>query len=478
MTNSTSSLLTQARSALSKGDKKAAIYWANKVLESEPQNITATMILAGTADSLQGTVGYLNRVLQLNPSHPQARQGLEWANAKAVETSTKLDLNQVWQPPVVAQPITPPLSSASSTQPAAAPVQQPAPATQTTKPPAQRKKVSPVLAFIPWLLGALVIAFAIFYFLGGSSAVMGLLNQNFAKSDEVTFSPAMETAVVQTASVIQATQYMQLTQAAEYNEALLFLATQQEQERLAALPTEAPPTATTAPPTAVPPTTVPSTETQLQPTANEVETTPTPAALAEASATETLPTAIMLPTETPDPSAPTAVPVVQITPIESYSPPPPVVDNGIVVVVPNPNPVEISPEVQAPQPAPQPAPVQPVSGDFWIDINLSQQMVYAYSGDTLLNSFVVSTGTWETPTVTGQYRVYVKYRYADMTGPGYHLPDVPYVMYFYQGYGLHGTYWHSNFGTPMSHGCVNLATPDAAWLYERSSVGTIVNVHY
>jgi lipoprotein-anchoring transpeptidase ErfK/SrfK len=65
-----------------------------------------------------------------------------------------------------------------------------------------------------------------------------------------------------------------------------------------------------------------------------------------------------------------------------------------------------------------------------------------------------------------------------MSGPGYYLPDVPYIMYFYKGYGLHGTYWHNNFGTPMSHGCVNLTIPDAAWLYNFSSVGTVVNVHY
>jgi lipoprotein-anchoring transpeptidase ErfK/SrfK len=51
-------------------------------------------------------------------------------------------------------------------------------------------------------------------------------------------------------------------------------------------------------------------------------------------------------------------------------------------------------------------------------------------------------------------------------------------MYFYKGYGLHGTYWHSNFGTPMSHGCVNLTIPDAQWLYNWASVGTLVNIHY
>ena len=117
-------------------------------------------------------------------------------------------------------------------------------------------------------------------------------------------------------------------------------------------------------------------------------------------------------------------------------------------------------------------------GSRWIDVDLTNQMVYAYEGETVVNSFLVSTGTWLTPTITGQYKVYVKYRSAPMSGPGYYLPDVPYIMYFHGDYGLHGTYWHSNFGTPMSHGCVNLRTDEAGWLYNWASVGTLVNIHY
>lgn len=113
----------------------------------------------------------------------------------------------------------------------------------------------------------------------------------------------------------------------------------------------------------------------------------------------------------------------------------------------------------------------------WIDVDLSQQMVYAYEGNQVVNSFLVSTGTWRTPTVTGKFKIYVKYRFADMRGPGYYLADVPYVMYFYKGYGLHGTYWHNNFGTPMSHGCVNLRTDEAGWLFNWAPIGTLVNVH-
>ncbi len=65
-----------------------------------------------------------------------------------------------------------------------------------------------------------------------------------------------------------------------------------------------------------------------------------------------------------------------------------------------------------------------------------------------------------------------------MAGVGWYLPDVPYVMYFYKGYGLHGTYWHNNFGTPMSHGCINFRIEDAAWVYDFTAIGTLVNLHH
>ena len=78
----------------------------------------------------------------------------------------------------------------------------------------------------------------------------------------------------------------------------------------------------------------------------------------------------------------------------------------------------------------------------------------------------------------GSYTIQRKYVSTRMTGPDYDLPGVPYTMYFYQGYALHGTYWHSNFGQPMSHGCVNMRTSDAEWLYQFAPVGTAVRVQY
>ncbi len=118
------------------------------------------------------------------------------------------------------------------------------------------------------------------------------------------------------------------------------------------------------------------------------------------------------------------------------------------------------------------------SSGKWIGVNLSTQTLTAYEGQTAIFTARVSTGTQWTPTVAGTYSIYVKYTSAPMSGPGYYLPNVPYVMYFYRGYGIHGTYWHSNFGTPMSHGCVNMATEDAQWLFNWAPVGTKVVTHY
>jgi lipoprotein-anchoring transpeptidase ErfK/SrfK len=50
-------------------------------------------------------------------------------------------------------------------------------------------------------------------------------------------------------------------------------------------------------------------------------------------------------------------------------------------------------------------------------------------------------------------------------------------MYYSGGFAIHGAYWHENFGTPVSHGCVNLRVPEAKALYDWASVGTRVVVN-
>jgi lipoprotein-anchoring transpeptidase ErfK/SrfK len=117
-------------------------------------------------------------------------------------------------------------------------------------------------------------------------------------------------------------------------------------------------------------------------------------------------------------------------------------------------------------------------GGKWIDIDISSQTLRAYQGNTAVRSMVVSTGIARYPTPTGRFRILSKYPSVTMSGPGYYLPGVPHTMFFYGGYAIHGTYWHNNFGTPMSHGCINLTRADAAWLYGWSPVGTLVVIHW
>ena len=105
----------------------------------------------------------------------------------------------------------------------------------------------------------------------------------------------------------------------------------------------------------------------------------------------------------------------------------------------------------------------------WIEVILDRQLVIAWEGNVAVRSMLASTGTAQHPTVRGNFRIYQKFINAPMQGPGYYLPNVPYIMYFYQGYGFHGAYWHTAFGTPMSHGCVNLSLADAAWLFDWAS---------
>lgn len=125
-----------------------------------------------------------------------------------------------------------------------------------------------------------------------------------------------------------------------------------------------------------------------------------------------------------------------------------------------------------------------------IYIDLTNQRLSAYEGDRLVYSFLVSTGLWgRTP--TGDFRIWIKLRYTRMSGGNkaigtyYDLPNVPYTMFFYNdqvpkrsGYGLHGTYWHNNFGHPMSHGCVNMKTEEVALLYAWVHPETKGNLTY
>lgn len=112
-----------------------------------------------------------------------------------------------------------------------------------------------------------------------------------------------------------------------------------------------------------------------------------------------------------------------------------------------------------------------------IEIDLENQKLYAFEENDVIYEFPISSGKWgRTP--TGDFRIWVKLRYTRMSGGNralgtyYNLPNVPYTMFFYndeipksRGFGIHGAYWHDNFGHPMSHGCINMREEDVAKIY-------------
>jgi len=114
----------------------------------------------------------------------------------------------------------------------------------------------------------------------------------------------------------------------------------------------------------------------------------------------------------------------------------------------------------------------------YIDINLSEQTLYAFDGYNMVNRFLVSTGRSGHATPTGEFHIYGKDRSAKMSGPGYYLPNVPYISWFSGDYSIHGTYWHHNFGHVMSHGCVNMETGNAEFIFGWADIGTPVYIHY
>ena len=107
----------------------------------------------------------------------------------------------------------------------------------------------------------------------------------------------------------------------------------------------------------------------------------------------------------------------------------------------------------------------------WIEISLNEQKLRAWEGNKLVMEYPISSGKWS-PTPEGTFNMWSKTRSQSMIGGSqelgtyYNLPNVPSNMFFYQGYAIHGAYWHNNFGQPMSHGCVNEPLVNAAQIFE------------
>ena len=128
------------------------------------------------------------------------------------------------------------------------------------------------------------------------------------------------------------------------------------------------------------------------------------------------------------------------------------------------------------------APGDPPEGlkpdERWLDVNLAQQTLVAYEGLRPVFATLISSGKSskikdkDHSTPLGRWRIREKHVTTTMDGDGtaagdlpYSIEDVPYVMYFFRSYAVHGAFWHRNYGVQMSHGCINLAPLDAKRLF-------------
>jgi lipoprotein-anchoring transpeptidase ErfK/SrfK len=121
------------------------------------------------------------------------------------------------------------------------------------------------------------------------------------------------------------------------------------------------------------------------------------------------------------------------------------------------------------RPVPVPEDIKP--GEKWIAVDLKEQLLHAYEGDRLVRVIPCSTGM-EDNTEPGNYRIQWKRRMQTLRPEDrLRVEDVQWVMYYYppKGIAIHATYWHGDFGKPVSHGCVNLPVRDARWAFEWSA---------
>lgn len=107
----------------------------------------------------------------------------------------------------------------------------------------------------------------------------------------------------------------------------------------------------------------------------------------------------------------------------------------------------------------------------WIDVDRDEQVLIAYDGDVPVFATLVSSGRRKKDTPPALYRIRSKSSLTKMAAEEseashYVVSEVPWATRFRSGLYFHAAYWHDRFGTPQSHGCVNLSPADAKWVYD------------
>ncbi|MBU0705117.1 MAG: L,D-transpeptidase [Chloroflexi bacterium] len=111
-------------------------------------------------------------------------------------------------------------------------------------------------------------------------------------------------------------------------------------------------------------------------------------------------------------------------------------------------------------------PISPHVRDKRIEISLADQLLTAFEKDEPVFETRISGGTGgDRSTPTGHHHIIFKAPSRHMVGEGYNLPGVPFDSYFWGAVAIHGAYWHNDFGRPRSHGCVNVSSEAARWIF-------------
>jgi hypothetical protein len=116
-----------------------------------------------------------------------------------------------------------------------------------------------------------------------------------------------------------------------------------------------------------------------------------------------------------------------------------------------------------------------VDTEHWVSVDLYEQIVIAYEGETPVFATLISSGMADWPTNEGLFHIYLRFKRDLMSGGEeqedfYYIEEVPWTMYFDDEIALHGAYWHDGFGFRRSHGCVNLSVTDAHWIFQWAEV--------
>lgn len=447
------------------GKRTAAERLLRASLALEPGRAKTWLWLAGVVTTPQQSVQYLEHALELSPAEPHVREGLEWARRRVVIAAVSGGKN----------PATPPTDR-------------------------QRRVWGSFALRTAVAAGAVACASTLYVLLGPSAGYVRSPTPDVRLLAKSTPSPTALAALRATPTSSWGEQVLA-------DRAAIALSTQMINPPAPVVTSPAPP-ATATPELLALRVTVVFRRTNTLPTPASVSShapaAVPPTVLAQAAAPRALPQAVP-PTAPPQAVPPTVLPPT--TPPQAVPPTvlPPTAANPAVATQPQPiwnaadfrapwypetNPLTA---VILPQWFLVPTNAAPVTVGKVIDVDLSQQMLRAYEDGKILMEVKVSTGLPGTPTVKGSYRIYSKYKSIGMSGPGYMLPNVPYTMFFLDGYSLHGTYWHKNFGRPMSHGCVNMKTEDAKRLFDwvdpklprsgtnaksnTSTPGTLVMIH-